>query len=281
MGKPTLPNLLIVGAAKAGTTSLHRYLSFHPQIFMSKRKELNFFDGLRWNKGLDWYKSQFDDSYGVNGEASPRYSGHPDLPGVPQRIKQILGAPKLIYLVRDPVERILSHHTQSVTTPRSFNVNDLEGSRAFYIHRSFYFMQLTEYLKIFPRDSILVIANERLSRRPKEILPQIFRFIGVDADFWTEEFDRRHNVGDSKYSVAPWFERYAPGFVKEQLAQPTWMPWKANRMLFRLSRRGGQPIRKPELTADDDLRLQDRLKHDVAELRKFLGDPLSEWRPYA
>jgi len=61
--KPTLPNLLIIGAAKAGTTSLHRYLSFHPEIFMSKKKELCFFDlEKRWPLGVDWYSSNFDAS---------------------------------------------------------------------------------------------------------------------------------------------------------------------------------------------------------------------------
>src|SRR5689334_25243197 len=85
-GQPTLPNLLVIGAAKAGTTSLHSYLSLHPEIFMSQRKELNFFDDRsRWNKGVEWYKSNFNDEFRVNGETSPQYSRYPRNAGVPDR----------------------------------------------------------------------------------------------------------------------------------------------------------------------------------------------------
>src|SRR2546421_11902695 len=112
---PTLPNLLIIGARKGGTTSLHKYLALHPQIFMSKQKELSFFDErIRWQLGLEWYKSNFDASYLINGEASPQYARYPRTLGVPEKIKSVLGSPKLIYAIRDPVDRILSDYTQMV-----------------------------------------------------------------------------------------------------------------------------------------------------------------------
>src|SRR5439155_19126191 len=99
---PVLPNLIIIGASKGGTTSLHEYLSYHPQIFMSKSKELAFFDTrLRWRRGLDWYKSNFDASFPVNGEASPQYALYPSVPGVPGRLKDVLNDPKFIYVIRD------------------------------------------------------------------------------------------------------------------------------------------------------------------------------------
>src|SRR5690348_17021002 len=80
---PTLPNLLIIGAAKAGTTSLHDYLSEHPDIFMSKHKELRFFDPeSRWRLGVEWYKSNFDSRFAINGESSPRYTRYPRTAGV-------------------------------------------------------------------------------------------------------------------------------------------------------------------------------------------------------
>src|ERR1700680_4934439 len=111
--QPTLPNFLIIGAAKAGTTSLYNYLSVHPEIFMSKRKELSFFDPQRrWHLGVEWYKSNFDASYPVNGEASPRYTRYPRTTGVPERIQQTLGTPKLIYILRDPINRLLAQYTQ-------------------------------------------------------------------------------------------------------------------------------------------------------------------------
>ena len=81
-----LPNFLVIGAAKAGTTSLYHYLRAHPQIYMSERKELNFFiekDG--WEKGQEWYEKQFEragDAVAI-GEASPNHSKYPLFPGVP------------------------------------------------------------------------------------------------------------------------------------------------------------------------------------------------------
>jgi hypothetical protein len=81
---PTLPNLLIIGARKGGTTSLHNYLSLHPQIFMSRQKELSFFDDrIRWRLGVDWYKSNFDAAFAINGESSPQYARFPRTTGVP------------------------------------------------------------------------------------------------------------------------------------------------------------------------------------------------------
>lgn len=69
-GNPCLPNLVIIGTRKGGTTSLHAYLSLHPQIHMSAMKELSFFDEtIRWNRGMDWYRSHFNSSYPVNGES--------------------------------------------------------------------------------------------------------------------------------------------------------------------------------------------------------------------
>src|SRR5690348_2473177 len=198
-GQPCLPNLLIIGAAKAGTTSLHSYLSEHPDIFMSKRKELSFFDDKRWSLGVDWYKSNFDSSYAVNGESSPRYTLYPKLQNVPERIKLVLGAPKMIYIMRDPIDRILSLHTQNVehwpaaTLP--LNVDDPDFPQSEYMLYSKYNMQLCRYLEFFPRESLHIVIMERLESDLRSELRKLFRFIGVDEEFWSAKFDIRLNVG--------------------------------------------------------------------------------------
>jgi hypothetical protein len=284
--KATFPNLLVIGAAKAGTTSLHRYLSLHPQIFMSKKKELAFFDTrLRWQLGVDWYKSNFDASFPINGETSPQYTLHPRVPGVPERIRDVLGTPKLIYMIRDPIDRILSNYTQTRhlwPTSRPFNAARLEIERPLYIYGSSYFLQLSQYLRVFPPELIHVVVNERLNAQPRETVQQIFRFIGVDDHFWAAEFEERANVGEKKKSIAGWFDKLAPQSVKQQLAaEATLLPWKAHRALRWISELGGDVIQKPKLTHEQDLRLQDILKADVMALRKLLGDPFKEWRPYA
>jgi hypothetical protein len=287
-GRGTLPNLLIIGAGKAGTTSLHRYLSFHPEIHMSTHKELCFFDDRkRWGLGVEWYKANFDASFPVNGESSPRYARFPMTPGVPERIRQVLGTPKLIYMVRDPVDRLLSQYTQMLddwptTPPFDAVLPDIENATVGYVPVSSYFFQLSQYLKLFPRESIHVVVNERLNAKPRETLREVFRFIGVDENFWSPEFDQRENVGERKKTMAPWFKRWAPAFAK-QLTTPTNdnTPWRLRRAAYWLSRLGGQVISKPRLSQSDDFRLQTILKSDVKALRDFLADPLPEWRPYA
>src|SRR3977135_2104853 len=105
-----LPNLIIIGGLKCGTTSIHHYLGLHPQIHMSKPKELNFFvEELNWDLGLDWYASRFDDRFKVRGESSPHYTNLARLEGVPEGIREHCPDARLLYMVRDPIKRILSH----------------------------------------------------------------------------------------------------------------------------------------------------------------------------
>jgi hypothetical protein len=284
---PTLPNLLVIGAAKAGTTSLHSYLSAHPEIFMSKQKELNFFDERgRWNKGVEWYRSNFDAAFSINGESSPQYSRFPRNAGVPERIRRVLGTPKLIYLIRDPVERIMSfygHMMERSPTTSQFPelVARIESDSEEYIQGSSYFFQLSQYLDLFPRDAMLVVLQERLRADRRRTLKSIFRFLGVEVDFWTDRFNQRLNVAEAKYRIAPWFDKYAPAAIKTDSRRSGWLPWRVNRAVESLSRIGGEQIRKPILSEAEDMRLQNLLRDDVARLRAFLDDPLPEWRPYA
>jgi hypothetical protein len=279
----TLPNFLIIGAAKAGTTSLHSYLALHPQIHMSKHKELAFFDDrLRWSKGIDWYKSQFDSSYPVNGEASPQYTLHPTVVGVPERIKNVLGSPKLIYIVRDPIDRLLSEYTQiwdRWPNARGFDLDILHSTTPY--HCSCYFTQLTHYLRLFPEENILMLVLERLNSKPVETLQQVFRFLGVDDKYTSPDFTRRLNTGEEKRFVAPWFEKVAPQFLQDELRECKWMPWRINRVFHHLARIGGKEIKKPKITKDQERKVQEMLSGEVRGLRDFMGDPLAEWRAYA
>ena len=111
-----LPNLIIIGGLKCGTTSLHHYLSLHPEIAMSRPKELNFFVAeLNWPLGRDWYAAHFDPKAPVRGESSPHYTNSPAFAGVADRMRDILGeAVRLIYVVRDPIDRMLSHYLHNV-----------------------------------------------------------------------------------------------------------------------------------------------------------------------
>ena len=112
-----LPNLIVIGAERCGTTSLHRYLGAHPEIFMAKSKELDFFvTELSWRKGRGWYEKQFRNGSRVRGESSPSYTAYPVHEGVAERMAALVPDAKLVYLVRDPIERTLSgyHHQRAL-----------------------------------------------------------------------------------------------------------------------------------------------------------------------
>lgn len=108
-----LPNFLIIGARKAGTTSMYYYLQAHPQVYMSPEKELKFFvPEKNWTRGVAWYEQYFDeagDAIAI-GEASPSYTRYPRSRGIPALIAEVLPKARLIYLVRHPVDRMVSHY---------------------------------------------------------------------------------------------------------------------------------------------------------------------------
>jgi hypothetical protein len=110
-----LPNYLIIGAQKAGTSSLFNYLSMHPQVKNSYKKEVHYFD-KNYDKPINWYKQYFPFKFGVNdktmiGEATPNYLYHPFVAG---RIKKTIPDVKMIVLLRNPVERVISQYFQAV-----------------------------------------------------------------------------------------------------------------------------------------------------------------------
>jgi hypothetical protein len=106
-----LPNFIIIGAMKGGTTSLYHYIASHPDIVPSSIKETNYFNTIAdLCKGLSWYKSLFRNKGKYAFEASTNYTKRHIFPGVPERMYSILPKVKLIYILRDPIERIVSHY---------------------------------------------------------------------------------------------------------------------------------------------------------------------------
>lgn len=195
-----LPNLIVIGSRKCATTSLHHYLNLHPEIFMSQtHKELNFFVAeMFWKKGVSWYERQFPVKAPVRGESSPNYSRFPVWKGVPERMHSIVPNAKLIYIVRNPVERLISayhHDFKGGLESRTFE--EMVSSRLKenpHFHDSRYYFQLTQFLKYYPLSRIHVVPSEQLSDRPYAVMQEIFKFLGVDATFQSKEFCEMKNV---------------------------------------------------------------------------------------
>jgi hypothetical protein len=197
-----LPNLIIIGGLKCGTTSLHHYLNLHPAIAMSRPKELNFFVAeLNWPLGPDWYAGYFDPSVPVRGESSPHYTNRPAFAGVAERMREVLGeSARLIYVVRDPIDRMLSHYMHNVgggydDRPMEEALADPESS---YVTRSRYFFQLEPYLEVFGRERIQIVSREELKGARPETMRRAFEFCEVDPDFTSEQFEREWETGVAK-----------------------------------------------------------------------------------
>jgi Sulfotransferase domain len=199
-----LPGFLILGAQKAGTTSLHEYLCEHPLVSSSTVKEVHYFD-LAYARGPGWYRAHFHVPRQVDeiaGEASPYYLFHPL---VAERVARDLPAAKLIVLLRNPIERAYSHHNHE----RALGFETLGFEQAIareperlrgeeerilsepgyssfahqhhsYIARGRYAEQLERWFARIGRERILVLAAEELFERPAEAVLTAQRFLGLE-----------------------------------------------------------------------------------------------------
>jgi hypothetical protein len=186
----TLPNFLIIGAAKAGTTSLYEHFRAHPEIFMPRLKEARFFsyDG-RGNKvkfpvqTLEEYTALFEGVAGETaiGEATPHYLTYPEAAG---RIRELLPDARLIASLRNPVDRSFSiyqmnqrNHAANVGVPYARAMQTEP-----YLQDG-YAAHLARYLALFPREQLRIILLEDLEQKPKATLAGLFGFLGVDTTF--------------------------------------------------------------------------------------------------
>lgn len=263
-----LPNLIVIGAMKCGTTSLHKYLDLHPQVYMSEKKELNFFtEGRNWKQGLEWYQSHFPESAQVAGESSTNYSKFPAFPGVPERLHTVIPDAKLVYIVRDPIDRIVSHYLHNVRAGRenrTFAEALKRPEKNHYVNCSRYFTQLQRYLTRYPRSRITVTTLEDLSHQPQPTLERIFRFLDVDPFFWDEGFSEAHNPSPTtrtETTLSSWIQGICGAGLVHR-----WVPWLVRRRVERPATRGA--LRESLLAV---------LGEDVENLRSFTGRPLAEW----
>lgn len=195
-------DFLIIGAQKCGTTSLYHYLTQHPQIVSATRKEVHFFD-LNYSLGLEWYKTQLgqgDCPDCLYGEASPYYIFHPQ---VPQRVYQLFPQVKLIVLLRNPVDRAISHYYHEFNRLKAENLSleeaiaceperlkgELEKLDAdpnyysynhqhyTYLSRGLYLEQLHRWMKLFPKEQFLILSSEEFWENPDRALTDVFEFL--------------------------------------------------------------------------------------------------------
>lgn len=270
---------------KGGTTSLHRYLSEHPQVFMTKVKEVDFFtEELNWDKGFDWYARQFADAPhdAKRGEASTSYTKHPRYSGAPARIAEHLPDARLIYVVRDPVERIRSHYQHNVAIgEESRSFEDALTSNPSYIDYSRYAMQIDRYLEHFSQDHLLVITSEDLRNKRAETFKRVLEFIGVDPSVEIRSLGQEFYKTEERPAYGP-LVGAARRTLKRLFPKSVGL-WRGRFLPDSVKRRIGKPMaeesRVSSTTVSDDARahISSQLRDDVARLREFLGEGFDGW----
>jgi hypothetical protein len=293
-----LPNLIVIGAAQCGTSALHYYLDLHPQIGMSSPKELNFFvtDGdlaraphpplppLRppqkpastWGRGVDWYASQFDASCPIRGESSVSYT-LPWCPGIAERMASVVPHAKLILMVRDPVERLVSQYLnyRGLRRERRPLAEAVSGSANAYLARSRYASNLRPFLDRFPRANIHLDRQEELLGRRRETMRRIFAFLDVDEGYWSPSMERLRNTSGRKGRAF----RLAERLRRRRVVAPLYRlrpetKWRLERLVAR-----GRPVlERPVVDPSLRRRLIRELQEDIVELEKLTGWDLSAWR---
>jgi hypothetical protein len=198
-----LPTFLLIGAMKSGTTTLYWYLREHPEVFMATPKEPNFFND-HWHRGVGWYERLFAGAgtARARGEASVRYASYPADPECPSRMASVVPAARLLFVVRDPIDRMRSHYLHEVAALRERRpVERALRENPVYLDLSRYATQLDRYLDHFPRGQLLVVRAERLFSDPSSVLPEVYDFIGVDPSWRPAGPGRRDNETARRFQL--------------------------------------------------------------------------------
>lgn len=293
-----LPNFLCVGTQKAGTTSLHNILIQHSNIYLPKKKETKFFvDDSLFEKGLSYYESEFFSKWNGEkaiGEVDPDYMY---FEYVPERIYGFLGKDiKLIFFLRNPVERAYSHYLMSkgrgieklsfleaVKVERERIHKDFFSKSHFsYITRGFYSEQIKRFLRFFPKENMFFAIFEKdfLNDRAN-LFKKLFNFLDVPEK---KEID--FNIKSN-----PAFGSHVPLLSRIIHEKPKWAKSFANifipnkkikrKIAVMLDEINKKPIKKRELNVNEKYFLyKTYFKKEIQELEKLINRDLSIWRKF-
>jgi hypothetical protein len=275
-----LPDFLVLGAAKAGTTSLAAWLADHPDVFVSRNKELHFFSrDANYDAGLPSYAEHFAEARPDQraGEATPSYIFNAQAPA---RIADAVPAATLIVLLRDPVDRAYSQYWYNKTRgveSRSFEEAidaeladpQLEHTPAnlAYLTAGRYLPQLERYAALFPRDQLHVLLFEDLKHEPKGLFSEVCGLLGVDRSFVPASVGSVFNPSHTIRSE---------GLRRQMMRFRAWdrLP---RRIVRRIDTWNRAPMEYPPLDPRVRGRLDDTLAEDTEKLAAWLGRDLDEW----
>lgn len=276
----TLPNFLVIGAQRAGTTLLHRILEAHPEVYVpDRRKEVHYFD-WHFSRGTDWYERFFPDAdqakpFAAVGEVTPDYMFDPS---VPLRISQSLPSCRFVVSLRNPVDRAYSWYLYSL---RSFaeqrSIEQFFEESEETLTRGLYSQQLKRYFELFPRNSFLILILEELVQNPAINLQRLADFLNLSTGWPDPGALVRERVNASE------IPRFRGAFARaqrfgEMLTRHDldWAVRQARRMgVLKLFGTGGS---RPSLPSSTRAQLQGYYRQEIGRLEDLLERNLEVWR---
>lgn len=280
--RPRLPDFIIIGGMRCGSTTLWEMLDRHPGIGFPNEKELHFFDDRdgRWSKGIEWYANQFKGIPPglICGEATPDYLFHE---GACERIAATVPGARLLVILRDPKERVWSHYWHNVRRgrePLTFemalkaeesrlaNPDPAIRSHFSYVERGHFVRRLRQYATLFGRDAIQVIFLEELKNDPETIMRQVCNHLGVQAvpELW-EKMTPRRNQTD--YPRWPMLSSLTTRMMKGV----------ANTPLLRIPAEAIARATRPLRTYSGMSRMDPRTWETLEEIYQISDRELAEW----
>jgi len=267
-GKTMKVNFLIIGAARSATTSLSQILGSHPDICFSSIKEPQFFCKENWRDTLGEYHALFTNEAKLYGEGSTNYSKYPSFnQSIHADIFEYNPEMKFIYIMRHPIERIISHYKFALERGYTTSeINEEVIENPIYIHTSKYFSQIKLYIDQFGRDKIKLILFDDFKKDPKKTLHDVFQFLDVpnfeyDTALLHSNKSQSGVIGHKKYD------------------NPITLQDKLMKGLHYLNRKVFRPkISGVTLNHDSQLKIFSELKDDTLQLENLLDKDLSKWR---
>jgi hypothetical protein len=275
------PNLFLVGSMKCGTTSLHNMLAGHPAIFMCQDpKEPAWFAGGNSGKDLPWYLERFAGARGERyvGESSTDYTKAPRLGGVAARIREFAPDARILYIMRDPVARAVSHYWWEVeysAEGRSFP-DAMKASREI-ADVGHYAMQVAPYIEAFGRGRVHCLTMEAMTADPAGAMRTIYDFLDLEQIDTVADELAHDNRGKA---IVP---RVSGPFSRLK-GTPLWAAAKAV-MPPALRKRAMSSLARPveRMIPEEDLaagvsHIRPRLLKETEALSRLLGRDFPEWR---
>ncbi len=269
-----LPHFLIIGAMKAATSTLYDQLRHQPGIFLPELKEPNFFsDDAHYARGIDWYTGLFAEAgpSDLIGDASTHYTKLPTYPATITRMRELLETPRLIYVMRHPVERLISQymHQQSEGEIRC-NLEEAIERHPELIHYSRYAFQLEPYFAAYGEQAVLPVLFERLMVNPVGEFSRVCRFIGYERQpQWDFQLEAR-NISKERVRKFPFYDQLIESKLGTTLRR-TLVPKKVRTSIREELMMGDRPV----LRLDTRRKLEQEFNRDLLALRGWLGEPIT------